>query len=147
MSQVKIKPLLNRKETRTLLNTVKVVTATGAVSLTVAGWGLLAQLDVRNGGNAQANQSGAMVVASANAATAALDDARTSARPPTPQPVKKLDIVQWVNDTSGNPVAVVRDVRGTLWFVMGSDVPRLEQGQPPEFQPQLAQRTTRSRAS
>jgi hypothetical protein len=147
MSQVKRKLLLNRKETRTLLNTVKVVTAAGAFSLTVAGWGLLAELDVRNGGNAQANRSGAMVVPSADAATAALDDAPTSARPPTPQPVKKLDIVQWVHDTSGNPVAVVRDVRGALWFVMGSDVPRLEQGQPPVFQPQLVQRTTRTRAS
>ena len=61
MSQIKRKPLLNRRETRTLLNTVKAVTTAGALSLTLAGWGLLAQLDAADIAQAQSNQSVAMV--------------------------------------------------------------------------------------
>ena len=149
MSQTQRKASLNRKETRTLLNTVKVVTTAGAISLTVAGWGLLAVLDARNSANAQVDQSTAVAALPSDSAAEASGgvSAIVAIPTPTPRPTRKLDIVQWVQDTSGDPVAVVRDARGTLWFVMGSDVPRMEQGQPPVFQPQLVQRVTRSRAS
>jgi len=42
---------------------------------------------------------------------------------------------------------VVRDRRGTLWYVMGSDVTRLEQGLSPLVQPQPVRITTRTRGS
>jgi hypothetical protein len=52
-----------------------------------------------------------------------------------------------VQDNAGDQIAVVRDNRGTLWFVMGSDVPRIEAGQQPVYQPVPVRTTTRSRAS
>ena len=63
-SQKRNKPLLNRKETQSLLTTLKLATTAGALSLTIAGWGLLAQLD---SAQAAANQSVAMVTASSPA--------------------------------------------------------------------------------
>ena len=86
-----------------------------------------------------------LVSAPANSVPAA-SNAPTPATP-TPQPVIRLNIVQWVQDAAGNPVAVVQDRRGTLWYVMGSDVPRLEQGQAPLIQPQPVRLVSRSRAS
>jgi hypothetical protein len=149
MNQTKRKPLLNRKETQTTLNTVKVITTAGAISMTIAGWGLLALIDARNSANAQVNPSVAIAAPPSDSAAQASNGASAGdlIPTPTPQPINKLDIVQWVQDASGDPVAVVRDNRGTLWFVMGSDVPRIEQGQQPLYQPQLVQTTTRSRAS
>jgi hypothetical protein len=151
MDQTKRKPLLNRKETQTALNTVKIITTAGAISMTVAGWGLLALIDARNSVNAQADQPVAIAAPpSGSAAQAQASNGASAGDPiptPTPQPVNKLDIVQWVQDNAGDSVAVVRDNRGSLWYVMGSDVPRIEQGQQPQFQPQLVRTTTRSRAS
>jgi hypothetical protein len=149
MNQTKTKPLLNRKETQTALSTVKIITTAGAISMTVAGWGLLALIDARNNANAQANPSVAIAAPPSDSAVQASNgvSAGDSIPTPTPQPVNKLDIVQWVQDNAGDSVAVVRDNRGSLWYVMGSDVPRIEQGQQPQFQPQLVRTTTRSRAS
>jgi hypothetical protein len=65
----------------------------------------------------------------------------------TPQPKFKLDIVQWVQTRAGDPVAVVRDNRGVLWFVWGPDVPRIEQGLAPKVQPQPVNRVARTRRS
>jgi len=83
--------------------------------------------------------------ASRNNTTSTPDPLPTQA--PPAQKKLSLDIVQWVQDISGNAVAVVRDRRGSLWYVMGSDVTRLEQGLSPLVQPQLVQITTRTRAS
>jgi hypothetical protein len=145
MDQTKRKPLLNRKETQTTLNAVKIITTAGAISMTIAGWGLLALIDARNSVNAQAaNQPVAIAAPSqASGGGSAGDPIAT----PTPQPVNRLDIVQWVQDNAGDAVAVVRDSRGTLWYVMGSDVPRIEAGQQPVYQPVPVRATTRSRAS
>ena len=128
MSQKRRKPFLNRKETQSLLTTLKLATTAGALSLTIAGWGLLAQLD-----NAQAatNQPVASSLALVGSQSA----------------TQSIAVVRWVQDVQGRPVAVVRDKRGTLWYVMGSDVPRLEQGLSPQVQPQLVQMVTRTRAS
>jgi len=135
MRQIKRKPLLNRKETQTLLTTLKITSAAGALSLTLAGWAMLAQLDTTA---AQA------AVSQKTSVVATLPD---SSNKPLNSRVIKLDIVQWVQDVQGNQVAVVRDKRGTLWYVMGSDVPRIEQGLAPQVQPQPVQMITRSRAS
>ena len=139
MSQKRRKPLLNRKETQSLLSTLKLATTAGALSLTIAGWGLLAQLD---SAQAATNQSVAMVTSSSPASVET-----PAGSQPAKQSVKKIDVVQWVQDVQGRPVAVVRDNRGSLWYVMGSDVPRLEQGLSPQVQPQLVQMVTRTRAS
>jgi hypothetical protein len=157
MSQIKRKPLLNRHETRTLLKTLKAVTTAGALSLTIAGWGLLARVDATDIAQAQTNEPVAMVSLPSESAKKNLSGVPANTRPtPTVAPraavsasQKKinLDIVQWVQDTRGNNVAVVRDRRGNLWYVMGSDIPRLEQGQQPLVRPQLAQVFARTRAS
>jgi len=135
MRQIKRKPLLDRKETQTLLTTLKITSAAGVLSLTLAGWAMLAQLDTTA---AQA------AVSQKTSVVATLPD---SSNKPLNSRVIKLDIVQWVQDVQGNQVAVVRDKRGTLWYVMGSDVPRIEQGLAPQVQPQPVQMITRSRAS
>jgi hypothetical protein len=149
MNQTKRKPLLSRKETQTTLNTVKVITTAGAISMTIAGWGLLALIDARNSVNAEANQQVAIAAPPSNSAAQASDGAAAGdpIATPTPQPVNKLDVVQWVQDNAGDQIAVVRDNRGTLWYVMGSDVPRIEAGQQPVYQPVPVRTTTRSRAS
>ena len=179
MNQNKRRPALNRNQTRTLLNTMRIVTTAGAISLTITGWGLLAKLDAGNIAQAKNNQPLAMVAPASNTNVKRLTDAPSQAAPlptasvaqatrptapiaqatlpsipptpvpatPTPQPVRRLDIVQWVQDAAGDQVAVVRDRRGTMWYVMGSDVPRIEQGQAPAFQPQPVQIFSRTRAS
>ena len=86
------------------------------------------------------------VVASASDSIAFTPDPLPAPATPVRQKIS-LDIVQWVQDISGNAVAVVRDRRGSLWYVMGSDVTRLEQGLSPLVQPQLVQVTTRTRGS
>ena len=158
-SQKRNKPLLNRKETQSLLTTVKLATTAGALSLTIAGWGFLAQLD---SARAATNQPVAVVASAGTSRNTGISSSIStgSTTPPTPTPlpsttqsattqrVRHLDIVQWVQDVQGNSVAVVRDNRGSLWYVMGSDVPRLEQGLPPLVQPQLVQQVFgRTRAS
>jgi hypothetical protein len=135
MSQAKrkpTKPLLNRKETNTLLTTLKWTTVAGTLSLTIAGWSLLAQADARN--TAQADSTSSVTPSG-------------QAQASVPKQVVRVHIVGWVQDSAGDPVAVVRDSRGTLWYVLGSDVPRLEQGLPPLVQPQPVQQVTRTRAS
>ncbi len=71
----------------------------------------------------------------------------TTAPTATPEPKIKLNIVQWVKTNAGDPVAVVRDNRGILWYVWGSDVPRIEQGLSPQYQPQPVNRVGRTRRS
>jgi hypothetical protein len=142
MSYAKRKPSLNRKDTQTLLKTLKLATTAGALSLTLAGWGLLAHTEARSV-QAAASQDTA-IVAGRPVATAV---ASASGPVPTSQPVKKINVVQWVQDMAGNSVAVVQDRRGTFWYVMGSDIPRLEQGLSPLVQPQPVQIVTRTRAS
>ena len=145
MSQLKRKPLLNRKETQTLLKTLKATSVAGVLSLTLAGWGLLAQF----------NATPAQTVTQQTALVTALPESNSKIQNskllPTPAPAPasriKLNIVQWVQDVQGNQVAVVRDRRGTLWYVMGSDVPRIEQGLAPQVQPQPVRMVTSSRAS
>jgi hypothetical protein len=159
------KTLLNRKETNTLLTTLKWTTVAGSLSLTITGWGLLAQADARNVAQADPNQPVAVVASrrpSASTPSAVVPSQSTRTTPATPaasgtpspqaqasvpKQVVKLQIVGWVQDSAGDPVAVVRDSRGNLWYVLGTDVPRLEQGLPPLVQPQLVQRSTRTRAS
>jgi hypothetical protein len=146
MSQIKRGPLLNRKETQTLLNRLKIASVAGALSLTLAGWATLAQLDATLP-QAAASQNTSMVAALPDSSNRSLSSKALSSPTPTARRAIKLDIVQWVQDVQGNQVAVVRDRRGTLWFVMGSDVPRIEQGLAPQVRPQPVQMTTRSRAS
>lgn len=141
MDKAKRKPFLNRKQTQSLLNTLKIVTTTGALSLTIAGWSLLAQIDANGvlggaGQNVALNNSNSTLVVRSSQGQAAND-----------RPATKLNVVQWVQDVAGNRVAVVQDRRGTLWYVMGSDVPRLEQGLSPQVRPQPVRTTTRTRAS
>lgn len=79
--------------------------------------------------------------------TASLTATPTTAPTATPEPKFKLDIVQWVKTNAGDPVAVVRDNRGVLWYVWGADVPRIEQGLRPQYQPQPVNRVGRTRRS
>jgi hypothetical protein len=151
MNQAKRKPLLNRNETQTLLTTLKVVSTAGALSLTLAGWGILAQLDATTA-QAAVSQKTTLVAALPTASSKVSNNIKilpipTPTARPTARPTIKLDVVQWVQDVQGDQVAVVRDRRGNLWYVLGSDVPRIEQGQSPLVQPQPVQVTTRSRAS
>lgn len=141
MDKVKRKPFLNRKQTQSLLNTLKIVTTTGALSLTIAGWSLLAQIEANGvlggaGQNVALNNTNSTLVASSAQGQAAND-----------RPATRLNVVQWVQDVAGNRVAMVQDRRGTLWYVMGNDVPRLEQGLSPQVRPQPVRTTTRTRAS
>ena len=161
MSQAKRspkKPLLNRKQTQTLLKTLKVTTVAGTLSLTMAGWSLLAQADAGSAAQAASNQPPA--IAASQPPTAPATVIRRPTATPTPSPVPSdpnqnstqrqvvhLNIVSWVQDVNGNPVAIVRDSNGNLWYVMGSDVPRIEQGLSPQYQPQPVRQVTRSRAS
>jgi hypothetical protein len=146
MNQLKRKPLLNRKETQTLLTTLKVTSVAGVLSLTLAGWGLLAQLDATPA-QAAFTQQAAQVAALPESSTKIVNSKVLPTPAPTAPPRIKLNIVQWVQDMQGNAVAVVRDRRGTLWYVLGSDVPRIEQGLAPQVQPQPVQMVTHSRAS
>jgi len=183
----------NRSDIKALLTTVKLTTTIGTVSLTLAGWGLLARVDATN---AAANQpSPAPAIGAALSAVSPTPTAAPPTPSPTPSPVArvaprrdavqkpgpqavggqsgvaapaptatsaptatpastatpavkfKLDIVQWVQTRAGDPVAVVRDNRGILWFVWGSDVPRIEQGLAPTVQPQPVNGFGRSRGS
>jgi hypothetical protein len=145
---VKQKPLLNKKETRTLLNTFKITIVTGMLSLTVAGWSLLARADMR-----QTLQSGSLlpgtkqVIAAQPTPTSTPHTATASTPATASQVVTRLNVVQWTRDTAGDRVAIVMDNQGRLWYVMGSDVPRIEKGLQPQFRPQPVRVTTHSRAS
>ncbi len=72
---------------------------------------------------------------------------------PTPAPTDtpavkfKLDVVQWVQNQAGDRIAVVRDNQGILWYVWGDDVPRIEQGLSPQYQPVPVNQFGRSRHS
>jgi hypothetical protein len=72
---------------------------------------------------------------------------------PTPAPTDtpavkfKLDVVQWVQNQAGDNIAVVRDNQGILWYVWGDDVPRIEQGLSPQYQPVPVNQFGRSRHS
>ena len=62
-------------------------------------------------------------------------DVPTVAPTATPEVKFKLDVVQWVQNQAGDNIAVVRDNQGVLWYVWGDDVPRIEQGLSPQYQP------------
>ncbi len=192
----------NRENSKSLLSTLKLTTTIGAVSLTLAGWGLLSgadafgasavaqaapesfsgsaptalltaagQMPLPMGGApslgiapASLATATSRVVATATkvapAATTApptatgapvAQDAPAAAPTSTVEPTAtakfKLDVVQWVKTQAGDPVAVVRDNRGVLWYVWGDDVPLIEQGLAPQYQPQPVNSVTRSRRS
>jgi hypothetical protein len=139
---VKQKPMLSRKETETLLTTLKTTTAVGVLSLTIAGWSLLARADMR-----QTAQDALPPPDTKQVIAVQPSPTPRSARDSTRQAGTGLKIVQWTHDTAGDRIAIVMDDRGGLWYVMGSDVPRIEQGLQPQFQPQPVRVTTRSRSS
>ena len=187
--------LQKRNEAKTLLSALRWTTTVGAVSLTLAGWGLLsraealnavlsdqsaaselapsaavalasngsasvasaaAQLAINNTGSTGSDTSAAIAWPTATAtapATATAAPTATSAPTATPQPtatpvhVITLDVTQWVQDSDGNPWAVVQDNSGVLWYVWGPDVERIEQGLDPQVQPQPVNTTARSRGS
>lgn len=182
LDQQRKNPAPRSRDHKTLLSAIKMTTTIGAVSLTLAGWGLLSRVEANNVAQAaQNNPVGftsstpptsrpASVIVNTNRAqtsiasnAAAPIPAKATAIPvaaavlpkdtttptalpempaatdtpvPTPTPLFKLDVVQWLQTEAGDPVAVVRDNRGALWYVMGTDVPRIENGQSPEYQPQ-----------
>jgi hypothetical protein len=159
----KQKPIITRRDSQTILTTMKMAATAGVLSLTLAGWGALAAKEAKSIAVAQAAE-----VQTIQTAAKAAEEQPSLVQPtptvppttspfaadtvPTPEPVAQLDIVQWVQNRSGLPVAVVRDDQGRLWYVLGSDVDRIEQGLSPEVQPQLVQRqqqrtTTRTRHS
>jgi hypothetical protein len=206
MKQPSETPSKNRNDSKTLLSTLKWTTAIGAVSLTLAGWGLLSQAEALNAsvdpGTAAALavaaapadtasfgivpgaiteavratttpvtptatiKANAAAVGSAAATTAALPTATptvpptatpsaTATAPATPTPAATatpakqltLDVVQWTQNANGEQIAVVRDANGTLWYVWGHDVDRIERGLDPQYQPQPVNATGRSRGS
>ena len=71
----------------------------------------------------------------------------TMAPTDTPAVKFKLDVVQWVQNQAGDNIAVVRDNQGILWYVWGDDVPRIEQGLSPQYQPVPVNQFGRSRHS
>ena len=71
----------------------------------------------------------------------------TPAPTDTPEVKFKLDVVQWVQNQAGDNIAVVRDNQGILWYVWGDDVPRIEQGLSPQYQPVPVNQVGRSRHS
>lgn len=143
---LKKKSPLNRRETQTLLTTLKVTTIAGVLSLTVAGWGLLARFDL-GAPTEVALLSDTKTAAAAQIAPAASPTATAASPQSVARKTITLNIVRWTSNTAGNPVAVVADSRGNLWYVMGSDVPRIEQGLQPQVQPQRVRTVTRTRAS
>jgi len=200
-------PSTRKQNSNTLLTAMKMTTTIGAVSLTLAGWGLLSRAEAHNVAQAaQINPAGfasaapgpstvasvavgsgpaptgvALTAASAGRAPTATALPRATVTPtalpqatvaptalpratvaptalpkmpatpdapaPSPTPVVKLDVVQWVQTQAGQKVAVVRDNQGTLWYVMGTDVPRIENGLQPEYQPQPVNGGGRTRRS
>lgn len=91
------------------------------------------------------NAATAAPAATAVAAATATDLAPTATA--TPVTKFKLNVVQWVSTQAGDPVAVVQDNRGVLWYVWGPDVTRIEQGLNPQYPPQAVNAVSRSRAS
>ena len=206
MKQPSETPSQNRNDSKTLLSTLKWTTAIGAVSLTLAGWGLLSQAEALNATVDQnaaelagANTTAALAVAAAPAdttsfgivpgtiteavratattsvtpaattkanaaaalptatatvpatatpaATATPSATATPAATATPEKLYTLDVVQWTQNANGEEIAIVRDANGTLWYVWGPDVDRIERGLDPEYQPQAVNATSRSRGS
>lgn len=79
--------------------------------------------------------------------TAAPTTVPTPAPTDTPAAKFKLDVVQWVQSQAGEKIAVVRDNQGILWYVWGDDVPRIEQGLSPQYQPVPVNQSGSSRHS
>ncbi len=71
----------------------------------------------------------------------------TPAATATPEKLYTLDVVQWTQNANGEDIATVRDANGTLWYIWGPDVDRIERGLDPEYQPQAVNATSRSRGS
>ena len=188
-------------DTKSMLKALRTTTAIGAVSLTLAGWGVLSRAEATNAAQAAlavpvtndaSFASGSLALAPATmppavqpTQTATADSTATgapTASPPTattiipstdkgaslptptttpttepsatptqaPSAVKntiRLNIVQWLQTTSGDKVAVVRDARGTLWYVWENDVTRIEQGLSPQHQPIPVNQRGRTRGS
>jgi hypothetical protein len=170
------------RDHKALLSTLKMTTTIGAVSLTLAGWGLLSRVEAQNvaqaaqaspasfisaapsSANPAAVASSPSVAQSGFAPTATVlpratavptftptvqptTSATTDVPTATPTPLFKLNVVQWLQNQAGDPVAVVQDNQGTLWYVMGSDIPLIENGQQPQYQPQPVNAGGRTRRS
>ena len=156
------------RDHKALLSTLKMTTTIGAVSLTLAGWGLLSRVESQNVAQAaQASPASFVSAASVSASPVSVGTAlpRATAVPTftptaqptisaiadvpaaTPTPLFELNVVEWLQTQAGAPVAVVQDNQGTLWYVMGSDVPLIEGGQDPQYQPQLVNSSGRTRRS
>jgi len=188
-----------RNDSKTLLTSLKLTATVGAVSLTLAGWGLLSAAEARNATvdplpstaflsaapavaasqptnevasiaqslpvqNLAENtvQPVAPVDSAGNTSTVptvtaeplvAAEPTATAEPTPTPAPTATpevlftLDIVQWTESQTGEPMAVVQDENGTLWYVLGTDIPLIEQGLEPAMEPQPVNSRGRSRGS
>jgi len=91
--------------------------------------------------------TGAPTDAPTNVPTDVPTQVPTMAPTDTPAVKFKLDVVQWVQNQAGDNIAVVRDNQGVLWYVWGDDVPRIEQGLSPQYQPVPVNQVGRSRHS
>lgn len=191
------RPTAKRNDVKMRLAALKLTTTVGAVSLTLAGWGLLSFTEATTLAASQPSEA-FVSAAPGNVAAAFAEPARpnvfaaptrsvaaqessalvkgrpvaakststpeatstpttvaeavatpTATAAPTAEPTVlfKLDVVQWVQTQAGDPVAVVRDNRGTLWYVWGTDVPLIEQGLAPTIQPQPVNGRGRTRGS
>lgn len=94
-----------------------------------------------------ATATGAPTDAPTNVPTDVPTQVPTMAPTDTPAVKFKLDVVQWVQNQAGDNIAVVRDNQGVLWYVWGDDVPRIEQGLSPQYQPVPVNQVGRSRHS
>jgi len=126
-----------------------VATATSAPKTTVRALPTAPIPTATPGSVAIAAQAPAPTATPTPAPTATPTPAPTATPAPTPTTATKfkLDVVQWVQTSAGDPVAVVRDNRGVLWYVWGPDVDRIEQGLSPQYQPVPVNGVARSRHS
>jgi len=182
-----------RNDSKTLLTSLKLTATVGAVSLTLAGWGLLSAAEARNATVDPLPSTAFLSAAPAVAASqptnevasiaqsapvqnlaesavqsvapadstgntnavptvttesiAAAEPTATPAPTATPEALFTLDIVQWTESQTGEPMAVVQDENGTLWYVLGTDIPLIEQGLEPAMEPQPVNSRGRSRGS
>jgi hypothetical protein len=166
-----------RNDPKTTMSLLKWTTTLSAVSLTLAGWGLLARAEAVNAASltqtpavnlalgSVANTptldtslaAAGVLATSKKAASAAPAAAPNTTAAPTAQATAiataaesaaaRLDVVKWVQNQAGDKIAVVRDRQEILWYVWGDDLPRIEQGLSPEYQPIPVNQVGRSRHS
>ncbi len=188
-----------KSDPKTMLTALKLTTTIGAVSLTLAGWGLLSRAESVAAAQAAQTTTTELAASSLTATSNSLTGATTasissesmeaaarratatatavatatatenSVALPTATPLPKatattaptvtpeatdtpvakfkLNVVQWVSNQNGDPIAVVQDNSGVLWYVWGDDVPKIEQGLDPQYQPVPVNSVGRSRGS